>query len=201
MCQRVAAKKNKKSKKKGQRNHTRFDTRLISALKAERMIHSGYEGYIAFISEKKLEQKLENISIVCEFPYLFPDEVLGLPPAREVDFTIELVPGTAPISKAPYRMAPSELYELKKQIQDLLDKCFFRPSVSLWGAPVLFVKKKDGTLQMCIDYRQINQVVIKRKYPLPIIDELFDQLQGAAYFSKIDLQSGYHQIRVRDQDV
>ncbi|XXG85952.1 hypothetical protein AAC387_Pa11g0946 [Persea americana] len=179
----------------------RFDTRLISALKAERLMHSGCEGYIAFISEQKPEQKLEHIPVVCEFPDVFPDEVPGLPPAREVDFTIELVPGTAPISKAPYRMAPSELYELKKQIQELLDKGFIRPSVSPWGAPVLFVKKKDGTFRMCIDYRQINQVTIKNKYPLPRIDELFDQLQGAAYFSKIDLRSGYHQIRVKDQDV
>ncbi|XXG69581.1 hypothetical protein AAC387_Pa06g2405 [Persea americana] len=179
----------------------RFDTRLVLALKAERMMHSGCEGYIAFISEKKPVQELGNIPVVCEFPDVFPNEVPGLPPTREVDFTIELMPGTAPISKAPYRMAPLELYELKKQIHDLLDKGLIQPSVSPWGAPVLFVKKKDGTFRMCIDYRQINQVTIKNKYPLPRIDELFDQLQGVAYFSKIDLQSGYHQIRVRDQDV
>ena len=107
-----------------------------------------------------------------------------------MDFPIDLVPGTAPISKAPYRMAPTELRELKGQFQELLDKWFIRPSISSWGAPVLFVRKKDGTLQMCMDYRQINQVTIKHKYPLPRIDELFDQLQGAAYFSKIDLRSG-----------
>ena len=111
------------------------------------------------------------------------------------------MPGIAPIFKAPYRMAPSELYELKKQIQDLLDKSFIRPSVSPWGAPVLFVKQKGSTFRMCIDYRKINQLTIKNKYPLPRINELFDQLQGAAYFSKMDLRSGYHQIRVGDQDV
>ena len=124
-----------------------------------------------------------------------------MPPTREIDFTIELLPGTTPISIAPYRMAPAELGELKTQLQDLLDKGFVRPSVSPWGAPVLFVKKKDNSMRMCIDYRKLNQVTIKNRYPLPRIDELFDQLQGAAYFSKIDLRSGYHQLRVRDEDV
>ena len=107
---------------------------------------------------------------------MFPDEIPGLPPVRELDFTIELQPGTAPISKAPYRMAPAELKELKTQIEDLLDKGFIRPSVSSWGAPVIFVKKKAGTMRMCIDYRQLNQVTVKNKYLLPRIDELFDQL-------------------------
>ena len=116
---------------------------------------------------------------MCEFPDVFPEEIPGFPPAREIDFTIELLPGTAPISKAPYRMAPAELKELKTQIGELLDKGFIRPSVSPWGAPVLFVKKKDGTMRMCIDYRQLDQVTVKNRYPLPRIDELFDQLQGA----------------------
>ena len=111
------------------------------------------------------------------------------------------MPGTTPISKAPYRMAPAELKELKEQIQDLLDKGFIRPSFSPWGAPILFVKKKDGTMRLCIDYREINKVTIKNKYPLPRIDELLDQLQGAGFFSKIDLRSGYHQLRVREEDV
>ena len=111
-----------------------------------------------------------------EFPDVFLEDLLGLPPDREDEFVIDLVPGTAPISKPPYRMAPLELEELKKQIQELLDKGFIRPSVSPWGALVLLVKKKDGTLRLCIDYRQLNQVTIKNKYPLPRIDDLFDQL-------------------------
>ena len=137
------------------------------------------------------------IPMVGEFSEVFPKELLGLPPEREVEFSIELVPGTNPASIAPYRMAPLELRELKVQLQDLLDKGFIRPSTSPWGAPVLFVKKKDGSLRMCVDYRQLNKVTIKNKYPLPRIDDLFDQLQGAEYFSKIDLQSGYHQLKIK----
>ena len=112
-----------------------------------------------------------------------------------------ILPGTAPISKPPYRMAPIELEELKKHIQELLDKGFIRPSVSPWGAPVLFVKKKDGSMRLCIDYRQLNQVTIKNKYPLPRIDDLFDQLQGTQVYSKIDLRSGYHQLKIREGDI
>ena len=112
--------------------------------------------------------------MVREFADLFPDDLSGLAPHREVDFTIELLSGMMPISKAPYRMAPTELKELKKQLQDLLDKGFIRPSVSPWGAPVLFVRKKDGSLRLCIDYRKLNQVTIKNKYPLSRIDDLFN---------------------------
>ncbi|XP_070057486.1 uncharacterized protein [Nicotiana tomentosiformis] len=122
---------------------------------------------------------LESILIVKEVSDVFPDDLPGIPPNMEIEFGIDTLPGTQPISIPPYRMAPSELNELKKQLQDLLDKGFIRPSVSPWGAPVLFVKKKDGSLQMCIDYRQLNKVTIKNKYPLPMIDDLFDQLQGA----------------------
>ncbi len=136
-----------------------------------------------------------------EFIDVFPEELPGLPPEREIDFGIDLLPGTEPISIPPYRMAPAELRELKEQLKDLLEKGFIRPSVSPWGAPVLFVRKKDGTLRMCIDYRQLNRVTIKNKYPLPRIDDLFDQLQGAKYFSKIDLRSGYHQVRVKEKDI
>ena len=118
-----------------------------------------------------------------------------------MDLSIEVVQGTTPISRAPYRMAPTELKELKTQLQELLDKGFIRPSVSPWGAPVLFVKKKDGTLRMCIDYRQINKVTVKNKYLLPRIEDLFDQLKGASVFSKIDLRSGYYQLRVKEVDV
>ena len=144
---------------------------MLSALKAERLICSGCGGFIAFISEDKQFKQLEDILVTCEFPNAFPDEVPGLPPIREIDFTIELMPGTTLISRAPYRMAPTMLRELKVQLQKLLDKCFICPVVSLWGAPVLFVKKIDGTLRLCIDYRQLNQVTIKNKYPLPRIDE------------------------------
>ena len=176
-------------------------TGFISALKADRLLKGGCEAYLAFITEDKRSQGVEDIPIVWEFPDVFPEEIPGLPPIREIDFTIELLPGTAPISIAPYRMTPAELGELKTQLQELLDKGFVRPSVSPWGAPVLFVKKKDGSMRMCIDYRRLNQVTIKNKYPLPRIDALFDQLQGASFFSKIDLRSSYHQLRVREADV
>ena len=109
-----------------------------------------------------------------------------------MEFTIDLAPRTIPISKAPYRMAPMELKELKIQLQELLDKGFIRPSVSPWGAPILFVKKKDGSMRLCIDYKELNKVTMRNNYPLPRIDDLFDQLQGACVFSKIDLQSSYH---------
>ena len=146
----------------------------ISALKAGRLVRSGCESFLAFITEDKRSQGVEEIPVVCEFPDVFPDEIPGLPPVREVEFTIELLPGTAPISIAPYRMAPAELGELKLQLQELLSKGFIRPSISPWGAPVLFVKKKDGSLRMCIDYRKLNHMTVKNKYPLPRIDELFD---------------------------
>ena len=130
---------------------------------------------------------MEKILIVREFPDVFPEELPGIPLEREVDLSIEIVPGTTPVSRAPYRMAPAELKELKVQLQELLDKGFVRPSISPWGAPVLFVKKKDGTLRMCIDYQQINKVTVKNKYPLSRIEDLFDQLKGASVFLKIDL--------------
>lgn len=112
-----------------------------------------------------------------------------------------MLPGTAPISKAPYRLAPVELKELKEQLQDLLDKGLIRPSVSPWGAPVLFVKKKNGSFRICINYKELNKVTIKNKYPLTRIDDLFDQLKGVAYFSKIDLRSGYHQLRIGEEHI
>jgi hypothetical protein len=124
-----------------------------------------------------------------------------MPPDRDIEFLIELQPGTTPISKRPYRMPPNELAELKIQLQDLLDKGFIRPSASPWGCPVLFVKKKDNSLRLCVDYRPLNAVTIKNKYPLPRIDILFDQLAGAKVFSKIDLYSGYHQIKIKPSDV
>ena len=133
---------------------------------------------------------------------VFPDELPeGLPPSREVDHKIELVPGSVPPSRPIIRMSAKELEELKKQLEELVKAGFIQPSKSPFGAPILFVKKKDGTMRMCIDYRALNNITIKNSYPLPLVDELFDQLQGAKYFSKLDLRSGYHQIRIDAQDV
>jgi hypothetical protein len=139
--------------------------------------------------------------VVCEYTDVFPDELPGLPPDREVEFVIELQPGTAPISKRSYRMQLNELAELKEQLQELLDKGYIRPSLSPWGYPALFVKKKDGSLRLCVDYRPLNVLTIKNKYPLPRIDELFDQLARAKVFFKIDLRSGYHQIKIQPSDI
>eukprot|EP00253_Pinus_taeda_P018339 PITA_18339 len=156
---------------------------------------------VGYANQKDKTSALDNIPVVQEFADVFPEEVPGLPPKRDIDFTIELTPGATPVSRAPYRMSVPELTELKMQLQELLDKNYICPSVSPWGAPVLFVKKKDGTLRMCIDYRQLNKLTIKNKYPLPRIDDLFDQLKGAKVFSKIDLRSGYHQIRIKEEDI
>jgi hypothetical protein len=124
-----------------------------------------------------------------------------MPPDHGIEFVIELAPGTTPIYKKPYRMAPTELAELKKQIKELMEKGYVRPSSSPWGSPVLFAKKKDGTLRLCIDYRALNMATIKNKYPLPRINDLFDQLADAKVFSKIDLRSGYHQLKIRSSDI
>lgn len=144
---------------------------------------------------------LSEVPVVCEFPDVFLEELLGMPPSREIEFVIELQPGTAPISKRPYRMPPNELVELKKQLTELEEKGFIRPSSSPWGCPAIFVKKKDHSLRMCVDYRPLNEVTIKNKYPLPRIDDLFDQMTGARIFSKIDLRLGYHQVRIRSEDI
>ena len=144
-----------------------------------------------------MRQDLDRPQIVCEYEDVFSDELPGLPPPTDVDFRIELHLGTSPISMTPHRMAPVELQELKVQIQELLGKGFIRPSTSPWGAPVLFAKKKDKTLRLCIDYRQLNKVTIKNRYLLPRID----QLRGAQVYSKIDLRTGYHQLRVRETDI
>ncbi|GJS88597.1 putative reverse transcriptase domain-containing protein [Tanacetum coccineum] len=149
-------------------------------------------------SEKK---RLKGVLIVRDFPEVFPEDLLGLPLTRQVEFQIDLVPGAAPVARAPYRLAPSEMKELSEQLKELSDKGFIRPSSSPWGAPVLFVKKKDGSFRMCIDYRELNKLTVKNRYPLPRIDDLFDQLQGSSVYSKIDLRSGYHQLRVREEDI
>jgi hypothetical protein len=144
---------------------------------------------------------LDEIPVVCEYLDVFPDELPGMPPDRDVEFVIELQPGTTPISKRPYCMPPKELAELKTQLQELFYKVYIRPSSSPWGCPALFFKKKDGSLRMCVDNRPLNAVTIKNKYPLPRIDVLFNQLAGAKVFSKIDLRSGYHQIKIRPSDI
>ena len=161
------------------------------------------EAFLAHIEEVLLRDQsatLAETRVVCEFEDIF-DEIPGLPPRREVEFCIELQHGTVPISRAPYRMGPAELRELLAQLEELQMRGFIRPSHSPWGAPVLFVKKKDDTLRMCIDYRGLNKVTIRNRYPLPRIDDLFDQLEGARVFSKIDLRTGYHQLRVRASDI
>jgi hypothetical protein len=139
-----------------------------------------------------VELKLEDVHVVQEFSDVFPDDLPRMPPERVVKFNIELQPGTATISKAPYKMSPVELKELNIQLQSLLDKGYIHPSISPWGCSALFVEKKDKELRLCVDYRPLNVITIKNKYPLPCIDILFDQLAGAQVFPKIDLYSGYH---------
>ncbi|GJZ74749.1 reverse transcriptase domain-containing protein [Tanacetum coccineum] len=152
----------------------------------------------------KNESRLEVISSIRtqgDFPEVFPEDLPGLPPTRQVEFHIELIPGDAPVARAPYRLAPAEMKELAKQLKELSDKGFIRPSSSPWGASILFVKKKDGSFRMCIDYRELNKLTVKNRYPLPRIDDLFDQLQGSSIYSKFDSRSGYHQLRVREEDI
>ena len=159
-------------------------------------------GWLASLTlEDEERPDLDLPQVVCELVDVFPDELTGLPPQRVVDFGIELHPGTLPISMTPHRMAPVELQELRVQLQELLDKGFIRPSTSPWGALVPFAKKKGKTLRLCIDYRQLNKVMIQNRYPLTRIDDLFDQLRGARVYSKIDLRTDYHQLRVRDTDI
>nr|GEU53940.1 putative reverse transcriptase domain-containing protein [Tanacetum cinerariifolium] len=140
----------------------------------------------------------QDVPIVRDFPEVFLEDLPDIPPARLVEFQIDLVPGAAPIARAPYQLAAAEMKELADQLSD---KGFIRPSSSPWGAPVLFVKKKDKLFRMCIDYHELNKLTVKNRYPLPRIDDLFDQLQGSSVYSKIDLRSGYHQLRVREEDI
>ena len=172
---------------------------VISAI-ARMMVWRGCEAYLAYVIDtKKAEPGLLGIPTVCDYPDVFPEELPGLPPQREIQFAIDVVPSATLVSS--YRMAPVELKELKLQLQELLEKRFIRPNVSPWGALVLFVKNKDGTLRLCVDYRQLNKMTVKNKYPLPRIDDLFDQLKDASVFSKIDLRFGHHQLRIKDADV
>ncbi|GJU84357.1 putative reverse transcriptase domain-containing protein [Tanacetum coccineum] len=175
---------------------------IISCEKVQKYMEKGCQLFLAQVTvkenkDKSDEKRLEDVPTVRDFP----EDLPGLPPTRQVEFQIDLVPGAAPVARAPYRLAPSEMEELSTQLQELSDKGFIRPSSSPWGAPVLFVKKKDGSFRMCIDYRELNKLTVKNRYPLPRIDDLFDQLQGSSVYSKIDLRSGYHQLRVRDEDI
>ncbi|GJR21115.1 putative reverse transcriptase domain-containing protein [Tanacetum coccineum] len=162
--------------------------------------------FLAYVTTKETEDKvekkqLEDVPIVQNFPNVFPEDLSSLPPARQVEFQIDLIPGAAPVAQAPYRLEPSKMKELSEQLKELFDKGFIKPRSSPWEAPVLFVKKKDGSFRMCIDYRELNKLTVKNHYPLPRIDDLFDQLQGSSVYSKIDLRSSYHQLRVREEDI
>jgi hypothetical protein len=176
--------------------------REISALQLKKCYRKGCQIIAAHLAETPKDKvpNLEDYAVLEDFEDVFK-EVPRLPPRRDIDFSINLMPGAVPVSKTPYRMSTPELKELQMQLEELLKKGYIRPSVSPWGAPVLFVRKKDGTLRLCIDFRQLNKVTVKNKYPLPRIDDLFDQLKDAKIFSKIDLRSGYHQVRIKEEDI
>nr|GEX85271.1 putative reverse transcriptase domain-containing protein [Tanacetum cinerariifolium] len=187
-----------------QGNVTRLN--IISCTKTEKYMMKGFPIFLPHVTTKEVEDKsekksLEDIPIVQNFPEVFLEDLPGLPPTRPVEFQIDLVPGAAPVARAPYRLAPSEMKELSEQLKELSEKGFIRPSSSPWGAPVLFVKKKDESFRMCIDYKKLKKLTVKNRYPLPRIDDLFDQLQGSSVYSKIDPRSGYHQLRVREEDI
>nr|GEV92745.1 hypothetical protein [Tanacetum cinerariifolium] len=176
--------------------------KVVSCMKVKKYVDRGSYLFVSQVVEKEpAERRLEDVHVICKFPDVFPEDLPGLPPPLQVEFKIELVPEASPVARAPYRLAPLEMNELAKQLQELSDKGFIRPSSSSWGALVLFVKKKDGTFRMCIDYHEFNELTIKNRYPLPRIDDLFDQLQGLSVYLKIDLRFGYHQLRVREKDI
>nr|GEW35269.1 putative reverse transcriptase domain-containing protein [Tanacetum cinerariifolium] len=179
---------------------------IISCTTTQKYIQKGCQVYLAQVTSKKAEDKLEkkrleDVPIVREFPKVIPEDLHGLPPARQVKFQIDLVHGAAPVARDQYRLVPAEMQEIFTQLQELSDRGFIIPSSSPWGAPILFVKKKDGSFRMCIDYRKLNKLTVKNRYPLPRINDLFDQLQGSRVYSKINLRSGYHQLRVREEDI
>nr|GEV83916.1 putative reverse transcriptase domain-containing protein [Tanacetum cinerariifolium] len=179
---------------------------VTSCTKAQEYMAKGYQIFMAQISAKKEEDKsegkqLKDVQIVWDFLEVFLEDLTGLPPARPVEFQIDLIQRATPVARAPYQLAPSEMKELSEQLQELSDKGFIRPSSLPWGSLVLFVKKKDGSFRMCIDNQELNKLTVKNRYPLLRINDLFDQLQGSSIYSKIDLRSGYHQLRVREQDI
>ncbi|GJS46857.1 putative reverse transcriptase domain-containing protein [Tanacetum coccineum] len=176
--------------------------KVILCIKARKYVEKGCHLFLAHVMKKKSKEKrLEDVPVIRDFPEVFLEELPGLPPLRQVEFRIDLVSGAALVARAPYRLVPSKMKELSVQLQELLEKGFIRPSSSPWGAPVLFVKKKDRSFRMCTDYRELNKLTVKNRYPLPRIDDLFDQLQGSSIYSKIDLRSGYHQLCIKEEDI
>jgi hypothetical protein len=174
---------------------------LDSPVYGKVILHHPVVSHIKASLHHMVELKLEDIHVIQEFLDVFPDDLPGMPPERTIEFKIELQPGIVPIAKAPYKISHVEMKELKIQLQGLLDKGYIRPSTSPWGCLALFVEKKDKELHLCVEYQPLNAVTIKNKYPLPLIDILFDQLAGAQVFSKIDLRFGYHQIKIRAEDI
>src|SRR6202051_3891419 len=189
--------------------HSSRSIEVVSALQIKREVQKGEQLYLALVtpgastsSDSKLSMSDNAKAIISEFKDVFPEDLpSGLPPKRDIDHRIDLVPGQAPPSRPTYRMSQPEMDELKKQLTELMDKGYVQESKSPYGAPVLFVKKKDGSMRMCVDYRALNKITIKNKYPLPRIDELLDRLLGAKYFSKIDLRAGSWQVRIAEEDV
>ncbi|MCO5566300.1 hypothetical protein L7F22_019976 [Adiantum nelumboides] len=180
--------------------------RVVKAKQLIKGLRKGLSLYVLKLNKPEKESKEKETEDkepewLSEFSDVFPEELTDLPPTRGLVHDITLVPGAQPIAKSPYKMSLSEALELKNQLTQLLEQGFIRPSVSPWGAPILFQKKKDGTFRLCIDYRGLNQCTVKNKYPLPRIDELFDRLSGAQYFSKIDLRSGFYQVRIQAEDI
>nr|GEX77198.1 putative reverse transcriptase domain-containing protein [Tanacetum cinerariifolium] len=174
--------------------------KVISYIKAMKYIERGSQLFLAQVTETEPVKKyLQDVPVICNFLEVFPDDLPGLLPPQQVEFKIELIPDATPVARAPYHLAPSKLKELSDQLKELSEKGFIRPSSSPWGALVLFVKKKDGSFRMCIDYRELNKLTVKNRYPLLRIDDLFDQLQGSSVYSKIDLWSGYYQLRIREE--
>nr|GEU85403.1 putative reverse transcriptase domain-containing protein [Tanacetum cinerariifolium] len=187
-----------------QGNKTRLN--IISCTRMQKYMLKGCHVFLAHVTTKENEDKLEkkrieDVPIVQDFPEVFPKDLSGLPPTRQVEFQIDLIPGATPVARAAYRLALSEMKELLDQVKELSDKGFIRPSSSPWGASILFVKKKDCLFQMCIDYQELNKLTVKNHYPLPRINDLFNQLQGSSVYSKIDLRSSYHQLQVREEDI
>ncbi|GJY69566.1 putative reverse transcriptase domain-containing protein [Tanacetum coccineum] len=175
---------------------------LCSVMKAKKYLSRSCHAFLVHVIDTSFKKNdIEKVPLVNEFMDVFPEDLSGIPPERQAELCINLISGATPITKTPYRLAPFEMKDLMSQLQELLDKGFIRPSSSPWGAPILFVKKKDGIMWMCIDYRELNKVTVKNVYPLPRINDLFDQLQGAKWFSKIVLRSGYHQLKVHEEDI
>ncbi|GKD61880.1 putative nucleotidyltransferase, ribonuclease H, partial [Tanacetum coccineum] len=187
----------------GVKNKSRLE--VILSIRTQGYIDKGCQVFLVQMMKKEetvaSEKQIEDVPVVRDFPEVFLEDLPGLPPTRQVEFHIELIPGAAPVARAPDHLAPTEMKELSEQLKELSDKGFIRPSSSPWKAPILFVKKKDRSFRICIDYRELNKLTVKNRYPLPRIDDLFDQLQGSSIYSKIDVRSGYHQLRVREEDI